>query len=268
MTIYQVINCQLPPSGVGAHYQTAVEHILQQDGLQPVDNANPVVPNSATWKEALQHTEFFIGRLHDRYAHYRYRRYLEMLSVYQPAGARVALVDLGCGAGAFSWAFLDWASWTERPFDSINLYGYDHCPAMLLLAERVRNYILSYVPGYPPFRSSSTTEGLCDLLTKNHTPETSYLITLGHVLVQSHSETDLQQYSGVINHVVSLPNRVLNVDLLAVDAQSATEIFAQGWEALTSLLTGAGIQCEEFPVRSSYINDTGRAKRGRLMLKS
>ena len=200
--------------------------------------------------------------------HYRYRRYLEMLSVYEPSNAQVALVDLGCGAGVFSWVFLDWARLTNRPLDGLSLYGFDHSPAMLRMAQKTRDYIRPHVPGYPELRTSTTPDGLCDLLTKNHTPGTSYLITLGHVLVQSHAPGDLQGFSRIITHVISLPNRPSTTELLAVDARNEGDMFAEGWKLLADGLVQAGIRCEEFPVRTSAINNNRGAKRARLKLES
>ena len=188
--------------------------------------------------------------------------------MYEPPDARVALVDLGCGAGVFSWVFLDWASLTNRPFDALSLFGYDHSPAMLTLAQNVRDFIQPHLPGYPELRTSSTPDGLCDLLTKNHTPGASYLITLGHVLVQSHSPGDLQQFSRIITHVVSLPNRQFATELLAVDARYEGDSFAQGWKLLIDGLVLAGVRCEELPVTTSPINNSRRAKRARVMLQS
>ena len=56
--ILDIISGRQLPSGVGEHYQTAVDHILEQAGVEVVDSAGRVVPSAASWKDALQHTEY------------------------------------------------------------------------------------------------------------------------------------------------------------------------------------------------------------------
>ena len=87
-------------------------------------------------------------------------------------------MDLGCGAGWFSWVFLDWAAERGVGYDRLDLYGLDHCPAMLQLAQGARRRLLQYVPDYPVFHCSSEVDALCGLLTENHRENTDYTVTL------------------------------------------------------------------------------------------
>ena len=56
-----------------------------------------------------------------------------------------AHVDIGCGAGLFSWAFIDWAirgGLTFTKLRKLRLYGLDHCEQYLRLSRDIRELVL------------------------------------------------------------------------------------------------------------------------------
>ena len=64
-----------------------------------------------------------------------------------------ALVDIGCGAGLFSWAFIDWAirgGLTFTKLRKLRLYGLDHCEQYLRLSRDIRELVLGSPPDRPP----------------------------------------------------------------------------------------------------------------------
>lgn len=67
-----------------------------------------IVSAETDFAQVVQNTDWYCWRGDSR-PPYRYRRYSEVLErIALPDGdSRIAHVDIGCGAGLFSWAFLD-----------------------------------------------------------------------------------------------------------------------------------------------------------------
>ena len=248
------------------YYQRVLNEIVDEYRIQRVESPGHVVPANAGWVEVVQHIERFVGGSGDSMPHYRYRRYSEVIGDLTPGQGREALVDLGCGCGLFSWVFLDWATRQGVGYDRLDLYGFDHSPAMLRLALEARQRLLLYAPNFPVFHCSGDVDGLCDQLAEHHEVNTEYTIALGHVLVQAHTPDAIRNFTRVIAYVMGLIEPGSNCVLVAVDADRRRATFAEGWAALLGNLETLNIVHEEAPVGSTAINDSGRAKRASLTL--
>ena len=248
------------------YYQQVLQGIIDEQGIDRVEWPDHVVPANTEWVEVVQHTEWYVGGSADSREHYRYRRYMEVMGGFTPGDGRVALADLGCGAGLFSWVFLDWATRRGVGYHRLSLYGLDHCPAMLRLALEARQRLLQHVPDYPELHCRDDVEALCNQLTENHRQGTDYIVTLGHVLVQAHTPDAIQNFTRVIGHVMELIEPGRNCALVAVDASRERDAFAEGWTALLDSLARANICYAELPIAVTPINNNGRAKRAWLSL--
>ncbi len=236
-----------------------------------------VVGTGASFAEAVQHTDWFCrridlewGRRNGTYRpHYRYRRYREIMGdpiSQRENSARLAHVDMGCGAGIFSWALLDWAADYNLAYDRIDLYGVDHSPSMIALAYFMRDRLVAAVANYPELHYETDVQMLSQALIENHQEPTDYMITFGHVLVQALTESTgpdaisaMLNFTSVIVHILRSQDRQSNCDLVAIDARGRSEEFSRGWWALLSNLALAGVRYET-------IVESGDAKVVRLSL--
>ena len=120
------------------HYQDAIGEIIAESSLTSLhDPPTPIVPSTAEFRDVLLHTDWYVHRI-DTSPHYRYRRYRELLNYLTVSEARETNIDIGSGAGLFSWVFLDWAADQGLEFDYVSLFGFDHSIAMRNLARLVR----------------------------------------------------------------------------------------------------------------------------------
>ena len=247
------------------YYQDAIREIIAERGLEPLaSHPTPLVSSSAEFDEVLLHTDSYV-HTGDDVAHYRYNRYFEMLGYLRASQGREAHVDIGCGAGLFSWTFLDWASEQGVGRDHLELYGYDHSMAMIRLAQIVRNKLMRDIPDYPELRYSDDVDSLLAQLTANHRKDTGYTITFGHVLVQAHAPRDIQNYTRIISHICELVNDRNNCILVAVDARAAGDEFLEAWNLLLASLESNGISSKQLDVQHTPINDGNRAKLAELL---
>ena len=241
-------------------YRGVLDQIMAQQRIPHTQRRPPeAVPANASFAEVVQNTDWFCWQ-GDRPLQqpYRYRRYREVLGHRTPSGRRGAHVDIGCGAGLFSWVFLDWDGENNLPYDRIDLYGLDHSSAMIRLAQRMRRGLMRHIPKYPELRYTHRVDALLRDLSQHHSTGTDYTITFGHVLVQA-SEA-IPDFARVVAHVVGLLDAQSNCVVLAVDAQRASDPFAQQWDALLARLSKLGIQHQQQRVRQTWINDDRRAK--------
>ena len=250
--------------GVKAQYRRIIRDIMEEHDICPSHQPGHVVRNDAGFAEVVQHTDFYVGKGGDAQRgareHYRYDRYLEVLQDLTASGSREAHVDIGCGAGLFSWAFLDWANEEGIEPDRVDLYGLDHSPAMLCLAQEVRSRLTPTVPDYPKLHYCHDPEALLQELTENHHESTDYTITLGHVLVQAHATCDINKFTQVIVHISELMDGQSNCALVAVDARGRPMEFAKGWDLLLNSLERVGIRNQQCQVQTTHINDGESAK--------
>ena len=244
-------------------YVPALQRVMDERGIaQPAHRPSPVVGPNTSFDDVVRNTAWYCW-LADTQPHYRYRRYREVLQrIRLPSGDyRVVHLDIGCGAGLFSWAFLDWARSGHVGYGRVALYGFDHSPEMINLAHQLRNQLTQNVPDYPDLRYTSDSATLLQDLTKEYQSGTIYIITFGHVLVQAHDYDlgDIAGFAQIITQIVKQYDR-WNCVLVAVDAKGWPVTFASGWSTLLSNLTGSGVEHKMFSVRHTSINDDNRAK--------
>ena len=250
------------------HYQRVITEIMGDHGipLLPGDYRQPIVAANASFPEVAQHTELFLGGRTDDRPHYRYRRYVQVLRLIPHSERRLAHIDIGCGAGLFSWVFLDWATGRSVSHNQVELYGLDHSTAMITLAREARERLIPQVATYPQLHYADDLNVVMAELTDNYQPGTDYVITFGHVLVQAHAPQNIAAFTQVIVHAVRLENGQATYTMIAVDAQGRPNSFSEGWDSLLASLEPAGVGHELVTVPTTAINDGSRAKCARLSL--
>ena len=189
---------------IRGHYQEVIGAIADARGIK-----REVVPPSydisrqSTLERVLQYTEYYAGGGREaRWAggnpHYRYDRYRGALARIDlptiDSRRRLAHVDIGCGAGLFAWALLDWALGRGIRYSNISLYGYDYSKEMVRLARMMRTRLAQYVSSYPVSRYSSDPNRLLRNLASNHQSGTVYLITFGYVLAGNQYDSDIASF--------------------------------------------------------------------------
>ena len=221
-------------SSLKDRYLPVCDRLVRKVGTEHVGHR---IPKGATLKQCVGYLNQHI--VHDR-THFRYMRYFQMVDHYfrqhlggSKQGRRplIVHVDLGTGPGLFNWVVYDYVQQNWRPERRPQLaqFGYDHCPAMVELAERIwTRFKLSDEVQY--FDSRKALRRAVD-----ETPEDSYLlITFGHVLIQSYNLVD----RSVISSFAKLCNRLAHgrdtVDVLAVDAYAYSR--TQEFESATKCL--------------------------------
>ena len=232
---------------------------MADEGIPPVNNPSHLIGPDVGFAQALQHTDWYTYR-GDTRPPYRYRRYSEVLNYVSASDRSEAHVDIGCGAGLFSWAFLDWARGQNLGYDRVELYGIDHSHEMVRLAEMVRERLAESVPDYPKLNYCTDTDILTNVLTNNRQARKDYTITLGHVLVQANNPHNIQSFARIITHIVNLMNPESNCALWAVDARGRSAEFELGWKSLLGSLMGEGVHYKEHNIPKTPINDSNCAK--------
>ena len=252
---------QAPPL-IRDSYFNVLEGVMNQEGiLPPRRRPSPTVPADATFAEAVQNTDWFCWR-GDNPPPYRYRRYREIVGYRRIPPGRAAHVDIGCGAGLFSWVFLDWARENGLTYNHIDLYGLDHSRAMIQLARRMREGLMRNIANYPPLRYTQDINALLQSLTEHHRPATDYTITFGHVLVQAPNA--VPDFARVIAHIVGLMDAQSTCVVMAVDARREAYQLAQRWIALLEESARLGIRRQQVRVPETRVNDNNRAKIAQL----
>lgn len=246
-----------------------LDAIMNEHNIEPLPRRpSHIVRADASFAEVVQHTDWWLRR-NDSILHYRYNRYRATLGIRQPTRdryPRLAHVDVGCGAGLWSWVLLDWAADYNLAYDRIDLYGVDHSPSMIALAYFMRDGLVETVANYPELHYETNVQMLLQALIENHQEPTDYMITFGHVLVQALAESTaldaisaMLEFTSMIVSILRLQDRQSNCVLVAIDARGRTEEFARGWWALLSNLALAG-------VRNENLVDANDAKSARLSL--
>ena len=244
------------------HYQKAIGQIIADSGLESLHSApTPIVRPNAELQDVLLHTDWYVHKI-DSAPHYRFRRYRQLLDYLAVSDARETNVDIGSGAGLFSWVFLDWAADQGLEFERVGLFGFDHSSAMRDLAQLVRGKLTNQIANYPVLHYSCDVDTLLKQLTDNHSDGTGYTITLGHVLAQAHAHTPkgIENFAKIIRHICDLLGAESSCVLIASDALQASTEFTAGWDLMLGKLISAGIHCEQTPVGETWINDDRRAK--------
>ena len=212
--------------------------------MQPLRwGSNFEVPANAGIPEVLQYADWYIAGRGDREQQHRYKRCLGRLKGYSISDRRIVNVDIGCGTGLFSWAFLDWATERGLEFDQLGLYGLDRCRAMLNVAEMARAKLSRLIANYPNLRYHLNADELLQQLTEDHLEGSYYFVTFGYVLIQVWENTpqSIGDFAKAISHIVRLPGSRCSV--LEVDAYSGNRPaqLAAAKESLRDHLTATGI---------------------------
>ena len=119
--------------------------------------------------------------------HFRYDYYRDALSLaltrlnFEPADRRVVHLDIGCGPGVFSWVMYDYMA-AQNTLDpgQADYYGYDHCAAMIKLA----NLFLERLPDRYEFDGYSGLAEISTTLAGNDLTNCDVVVTFGYALVQ------------------------------------------------------------------------------------
>ena len=245
---------------IRGHYRNIICEIMAERNISSVQNPGHVVDAGASFTQVVQHTYRYLVDPRNRNPIYRYELYRELLEDIQPSGRREVHIDLGCGAGLFSWVFLDWAKEKGLSFNNTVLFGLDHSVEMINLAHLVRNKLIAEINDYPDLHYTHEVPLLLRDLTSNCCDATDYTITFGHVLAQAHGADDILSFTKVIAHVVSLLDSQSNCFLIAVDARNWQSQFASGWDLLLESLEHSGVGQRTYPVQETHRNDDNRAK--------
>ena len=200
-------------------------------------------PNTS-YKECLLYTQKYATP-------YRYLRYMRELRNFTPGGSvdsqaaiTEAHVDIGCGAGLFSWVFMDWTARHGLNHTQLQLYGLDHSPQYLRLSRDIRRKVRAVAPYYPALYYETSIAELCDALRRTHVKGANYTITLGHVLVQAASPAAIAGFAQVISAVLRVVGSRSTCRLTAVDAIRRSVDFARAWRCLLEHMSQVGIRFE------------------------
>ena len=228
---------------VKEYYRQAISNVLTQRGIasRPIRTEHKIQPN-ATIETALRYTHWYSDKA-DTKPHYRYRRYLNALLNLGPIGDRLTHVDIGCGAGPFSWSFLDWALGWGSNYRKINLFGIDRCPNMIRAAKLIRDELAQMIPNYPSLHYYHDVEPLLSGIRATRHQNADSIITIGHVLAQSHTPEDIRGITNIIVQVRGLTDPIRRCLLAAVDAKGHSCSFLEGWGLLLDSLKEANISC-------------------------
>ena len=159
----------------------------------------------------------------------------------------MAHVDIGCGAGAFSWAFIDWATEKGVELNRVSLYGLDHSPAMLYLAQEIRSRLSDTILDYPDLYYYQDVASLLDQLKEKHQEDKDYTITFGHVLVQVYGQDNadeaIYEFAQIVAQAYNMLGGLPLCNLVAVDASTGSWScqFDAAWDLFREKLKSFGI---------------------------
>ena len=244
---------------------------MKERGVSSLANAPDFsISTSTSYKQVLEYSDWYVAGTGDKCPPYRYNRYLETLNQLPVGDGRQVHVDMGCGAGLFSWAYLDWATAKGIKYKHIRLFGLDHNPASLRLAKQIRKRLSSAISDYPKLRYYRQSESLIRNLEKLHLGDSDYVITFGHVLEQAHGSEEIQQFSVVIRSVLDLVEPGCRCTLVVVDAFAGQrrKDLEQGWSRLRENLNKMGIRSSELNMPYSSLNPSGSRRLASLHLQS
>ncbi len=222
------------------YYVGVIDRIMHARQIQPMRKPSFFVLPDATFAQVVQNT-YWYTHLGDTQPHYRYGRYSNVLARCIKSKRREAHVDIGCGAGVFSWVFLDWAQQHGIPYNNVDLYGYDQCQEMISLSQMIRTGLKPHVPTYPPLQYHYDIGTFINSVSTGRRNDTHYTITFGHVLAQSHDPRAIQDFTRIILNVLKSLGPMCSCRLIAVDARGWHSEFLEGWAQLLGCLTHAGV---------------------------
>ena len=162
----------------------------------------------------------------------------------------------------------DWATSKGVGLEKVDLYGLDHSPAMICLAQEIRTRLMPDIPKYPKLHYGHNIDLLLQALKNNHQEGTNYIITLGHVLAQTQANipADIESFAHVIVQILKLTDGRSDCYLVAVDARGGYRHFTDGWTSLLNNLESASITNEPHDVPTTIINNSNCARIASLHL--
>lgn len=221
---------------VKKHYLASINVVLSKLNIpKPTYRPHHVLPKDAQLKQAMIYTYAFCGQGNSD-PHYRYHRYMGALRNLGHVNDQLSHVDIGCGSGCFSWAFLDWAEAWHLNCGQVKLFGIDHCPSMINAAGMIRDVMVKSLPHYPELHYHHDFESLLSDFRKNHHQNADSVVTMGHVLVQSQAPTDIHNFAKIILAVRKQTHPTRRCLLAAVDALKCSSELELGWNSLLKCL--------------------------------
>ncbi len=246
---------------VREHYQGAIGRVLCKLGIAPPTFRQPIIFHRDTeLATALRYTAWYCHRV-DSVKHYRNKLYFDTLRQLRPAGSKLSHIDISCGTGPFSWAFLDWAT-SNNSFNyrQVGLYGIDRSPAMILAARMIRDELANTLPEYPLLHYYHDAKSLLSDFRKTRHPNADSIITLGHILVQSHTSDDIRDITEIIVQVRKLTDPTRQCLLATVDAWTRTDALREGWDLLLQSLRDSDTPCTPWAMPKTYFNNPNNVK--------
>lgn len=169
------------------------------------------IPSNATIEECLKYTQTYLMGGERNEQHYRYDYYLQALQEmsFDFENCETLLhVDIGCGPGLFTWVVQD--HFRASPHINLKLYGYDHSPNMVQLA----NSFWSRFEEETHYSCHDCIEDFyATALPEGQTP-CDVLVTFGYVLVQTiGDQSAIGDFVNIVENVAALGDcRILAVD--------------------------------------------------------
>ena len=239
-------------------YVSAIREVMAERGVEGAETQpSPAVPYGASLADALQYTDWYATKRGNEEEHYRFGRYYNAIEKsLRETGHKWAHIDVGCGAGLFWWAFLDWAAEHGVERSGITLYGYDACREMVRLAWMLRAKLGRTVPDYPDLRYASDS-GLFIRKLAGGPIDANCLMTFGYVLAGNHSDDDIGVFQRIAATTVNSVLHGRSVYLLASDATSGKNLgqLEDGWRKLLSALQAGGARIQQLPLATIYSGD-------------
>ncbi len=229
-----------PGQLVRDYYLRMLRGIMRDYNIDP-SNLDGVVPSNS-FVEAIQHTnKFLLDPYSNRLSHHMYRRYMKALRKCVKLDdniRRIAHIDIGCGAGLFSWVFLDWALENGYGYDFVDLYGYDNSQAMVGLATEFRYRLTRAMSGYPNIHYDDDIDNFMWRLKMAWRPNTHYIISFGHILGKSYKErrSTIIGFAHIVDAIMRIKNLRPQCIVVAVDAKELIHDFTDGWNLLLTYL--------------------------------
>ena len=243
-------------------YVRAIRGIMRNHGVKeakkpPSSSVHP----KASFADVLRYTDWYAtdrgsaAKRGNKKEHYRFDRYYNAINKALISRAKQwAHIDVGCGAGVFSWAFLDWAAQRGIERSNITLYGYDACPEMIRLARKLRQKMRPRISGYPDLHYYATSRAFIPQLT-DHRMDADCLITFGYVLAANHDDKDIRTYKQIALAVLDGAAPGKKVYLLSSDSVGwAADQANEGWRKLLAALRASGVKARR-PRSIGYSGD-------------
>ena len=132
----------------------------------------------------------------------------------------------------------------------------------------IRDEVSPQVPNYPVLRYEHNIDSFLSLLTNESQPDTDYNVTLGHVLVQSHSAQAIRTFARIILHVLELIEPNCNCLIVALDSRRSSNVFTDGWNELFRRLVEVGVEYRPLDVPRTAISNANDTKLAWVQLNS